>query len=476
MTNNSGGAITGANFGVYVGGGSAATNRVTNTGTIGGTGANGVGVSLGSGGAVNNQSGGTIGGVNVGIQIIGGSAATNTVTNSGSINATGGVGVDLRSGGMANNQNGGTIGGGGAGVYIKGGAGTVTNMGTIGGGVASVIFAGSGANALTLQTGSTLNGNAYGSAASGASNALILQGQGSANNNFTNFNTLTADATGTWSLGGNSLFGTTTVSTGTLSVTGSLTSTTLVIQGSAQLTDAGQVFVNGAVTNSGNLTINGVTMHVAGAGGKFTQLAGGTTTLLNGGVLDPPSIDIRDGVFRGGGSLVGDVSVSGGTLTAGDGPGGSLQVVGDYEQTGGKIVFEIDPGGDGGFLETTLSFDPSFRIGISDTTFVFDFMAGANAQEFIADGLMNLNTFLGLTGGGAFCAELNCGSMLQDISFADNVPGLTITGFDPSTGAIDPTIDALSSPAATPEPSTWVLLATGMFGLGGLRAYRRRKK
>jgi hypothetical protein len=246
------------------------------------------------------------------------------------------------------------------------------------------------------------------------------------------------------------------------------------IQASAQLTDAGQVFVNGAVTNSGNLTINGVMMHVAGAGGKFTQLAGGTTTLLNGGVLDPPSIDIRDGVFRGGGSLVGDVSVSGGTLTAGDGPGGSLQAVGDYEQTGGKIVFEIDPGGDGGLLETTLSFDPSFRIGISDTTFVFDFMAGANAQEFIADGLMNLNTFLGLTGGGAFCAELNCGSMLQDISFADNVPGLTITGFNPTTGAIDPTISAMSE-RAVPEPSTWVLLATGMLDLGGLPAYRRSK-
>ena len=102
-------------------------------------------------------------------------------------------------------------------------------------------------------------------------------------------------------------------------------------------------------------------------------------------------------------------------------------------------------------------------------------MAGANAQEFIADGLMNLDTFLGLTGGGAFCAELNCGSILQDISFADNVPGLTIAGFDPSTGAIDPTIDAVSLRAATPEPSTWVLLATGMLALGGTRAYRRRK-
>ena len=256
-------------------------------------------------------------------------------------------------------------------------------------------------------------------------------------------------------------------------MTGSLTSTTLVIQASAQLTDAGQVFVNGAVTNSGNLTINGVIMHVAGAGGKFTQLAGGTTTLLNGGVLDPASIDISDGVFRGGGSLVGDVSVSGGTLTPGDGPGGSLKVVGDYEQTGGKVVFKIDPGGDGGFRETTLSFDPSFKIGISDTTFVFDFMAGANAQEFIADGLMNLNTFLGLTGGGAFCAELNCGSTLQDISFADNIPGLTITESIPPRGPSIPRLTHCRR-EGTPNPQLGCCSYRDARPRR-LRAHRRRK-
>ena len=309
------------------------------------------------------------------------------------------------------NQSGGTISGVAVGVFV-GGAGTVTNSGTISG-AASVVFAGSGTHTLTLQTGSTLTGAATGSTASGATNALILQGQGTANNNFVNFKTLNAQGSGNWTLGGNSTFGDTMVSSGTLSVTGALTSTTLEIASAGQLNDAGAVTVTGAVTNRGNLTINGVTMRIVSAGGTFTQLAGGTTTLLNGGVLDPSNIVVQNGVFGGSGSMVGDVSITGGTVEAGGGPGGSLKILGNYSQTGGEIVFDIDPNGVGGFLETTLNFDPSFTFGISNTKIVFDFLDGANAQQFVADGLLDLNTFFGLTGDSPFCSELNCGTRLS---------------------------------------------------------------
>ncbi|HXZ16447.1 MAG TPA: hypothetical protein VEH77_10825 [Roseiarcus sp.] len=343
----------------------------------------------------------------------------------------------------------------------------MTNAGTIGGGTASVVFNGSGANTLTLQTGSTLNGAASGSAAQGATNALILQGHGAASNNFLGFNTLTANASGgAWTLAGNSAFGDTTVSSGTLTVTGSLTSKTLEIKSSAQLTDSGAVFVNGAVTNSGNLTINGVTMHVSGAGGTFAQLAGGTTTLLNGGVLDPSQVVVDGGVFGGGGGVIGDVSVNGATVTPGAKPGDSLEVVGDYSQNGGEIAFDIDPNGVGGFLETRLGFEPTDAIDISHAELVFDFSNGANPDTFIADGLFNLDTFFGLSDGGGFCAEVNCGAALQDLSYSSNISGLIISGFDSTTGKV--------SVQPAPEPPAWMLLVTGVLALAGFRLHRRK--
>ena len=179
-------------------------------------------------------------------------------------------------------------------------------------------------------------------------------------------------------------------------MTGTFESATLEIGAGAEFDDAGSVTVRGAVTNAGNLTINGVTMIVVGDGGTYTQQAGGSTTLLIGGKLDPAQIVVNGGDFGGSSTVVGDVAMSGGELQVGAAPGGSLTVEGDYSQTGGEIVFEVDPNGHGGFLETTLVFDPASGIEISDTSIVFDFLNGADAQQFIADDLMNLNTFFAL--------------------------------------------------------------------------------
>jgi uncharacterized protein with beta-barrel porin domain len=76
-----------------------------------------------------------------------------------------------------------------------------------------------------------LNGQAVGSATGGATNKLVLQGSGTANNNFIDFNSLEVQASGTWVWDNNSTIGATAISSGTLAVDGGLTSPVTVNSG-----------------------------------------------------------------------------------------------------------------------------------------------------------------------------------------------------------------------------------------------------
>jgi uncharacterized protein with beta-barrel porin domain len=165
-----------------------------------------------------------------------------------------GAGVYLGKGSSVTNQAGGMISGGQEGVV--GIASMVTNAGTITGSSDSVLFQGTGTNTLTLQTGSVLNGSAVGSTAAGATNALILQGTGTANNMFVHFNTLDVKASGLWVLNGSPTIGATTIDSGTLAIGdaghpgATLTSPVLVNAGGA-LAGTGTVIGNVMVANGG---------------------------------------------------------------------------------------------------------------------------------------------------------------------------------------------------------------------------------
>ena len=65
-----------------------------------------------------------------------------------------------------------------------------------------------------------LNGDAVGSTASGATNNLILKGEGTASNVFQDFHELDVQASGTWVWNNNSTIGATTISSGTFAVDG----------------------------------------------------------------------------------------------------------------------------------------------------------------------------------------------------------------------------------------------------------------
>lgn|GEM_PF-4149256 len=149
FVDNAGSIISDGNFndGVLLGFGGTLINRVTglikgfvsvaaqtnnstveNFGQIGDESVTSTAVGLGAGGTVINHAGSQIIGPSRGISVDGG---TGSITNEGSIVASGARAISMSGGGTVSNNVGGTISGGSRGIFINGGVGIVENTGTI---------------------------------------------------------------------------------------------------------------------------------------------------------------------------------------------------------------------------------------------------------------------------------------------------------------------------------------------------------
>jgi outer membrane autotransporter protein len=287
--NLSGGTVSGTSRGIV-----GRTVSVTgNDGVIEATGANGVAIQATDTVTVANGTG-TIRANNNNADaraIVG--DIVNITANAGKIEATntGGIAITAGSAKVINNT-GGTITGGdlgiragtiditnAAGATISGGnigiqaSGIITNAGTISGGTASVAFTGTGTNTLILKNSAVLIGDAVGNV--GATNKLILQGAGTTNNNFRNFNSLDVqDAL--WNLNGNSDVGTATILGGASLLIGEDAS-----HANARLT--GNVAVNSGATLGGSGTVDG-NVNVLGTLHPGYLTLTGTTLTVTGNV------------------------------------------------------------------------------------------------------------------------------------------------------------------------------------------------
>lgn len=231
--------------------------------------------------------------------------------------------------------------------------------------------------------------------------------------------------------------------------------------------DKGSVIIQGGTFNNGGTFFNstylaidaGATLHT----GSYVQTAG--AGLLNDGTLDPVSIDIMAGTFGGTGALEGDVNVTGGEIDVGGGAPGLLAVDGSYDQSAGKIVFDISETG-GVFAESMLQLDGTDPVDIDHTDIELVFLGGADPGTFAGDGLLNLNTFFTSATGDPFGSDYPLGQVFVEDSFTTNIVGDVITGFDETSGALSLQVGGQAVPD---RASALLLLALGMAALAGGR-------
>src|SRR5471030_2916590 len=248
VTNEQGGSITSAGgAGVQAG----SNVSIINAGTIAATGGNGAGVTIDAPtgpATLLNQKGGSIKSA-AGVAVHAGPNVS--ITNAGSIAAEGangtGVAIDASTGSASlTNEQGGSITSAGGAAVQAGSNVSIYNAGTLSASGAAVRFTGSG-NRLTLDSGSQVSGDLDGG--NGSANALVLQGSGTLSSHTYGFSTLAMQGID-WTVSSSVQAGSSSaIESGTLRLTGALTSPAITVAPGATL--AGTGTLNGALTVQG---------------------------------------------------------------------------------------------------------------------------------------------------------------------------------------------------------------------------------
>jgi uncharacterized protein with beta-barrel porin domain len=228
-----------------------AGTSIINAGSIAATGGNAAAITINAltgAASLTNERGGSIKSA-AGVAVQAGSNVS--IVNAGFIAAEGATGtavaIDASTGSASlTNEQGGSITSAGGAAVQAGSNVSLYNAGTLIGNGAAVSFTGSN-NRLTLDSGSQISGDLDGG--SGSANALVLQGSGTLSSRTYGFSTLAMQGID-WSLSSSVQVGSSSaIESGTLRLTGALTSPAITVAPGATL--AGTGTLNGALTVQG---------------------------------------------------------------------------------------------------------------------------------------------------------------------------------------------------------------------------------
>lgn len=187
----------------------------------------------------------------------------------------------------------------------------------------------------------------------------------------------------------------------------------------------------------------------------------GTLLVQDTSTVTADQIEIGAKGFVGGtGTLIGNV-VNRGVFSPGNSPG-TLHVQGSFaNQTGGRLVLEVESDGQGGFVTDQLVFDAGSAVSLGSVQIEFRFLGATDPNAFQASGGFQIDSFL-RQGNSGLDHEL-----LDGASYSASSGAYQFTSFSFNAGS-----GAVFQAQAVPEPGTWLLWMAGLAAMGGLS--RRR--
>lgn len=194
----------------------------------------------------------------------------------------------------------------------------------------------------------------------------------------------------------------------------------------------------------------------------------GLGTLVVNGTVTTGTLTIgTHGLLGGSGEINADV-VNFGTINPGNSPG-TLTINGDFDNTGGLLVVEIQSLGNGQYAYDQLLFGPGSNVLMGDGSVRFSFVDDTNPLEFLNSGLFDLGTFFKRVDGNGAVEDLDEAQpgLFTQTRFEARSDSFVISRFefDPQGGV---TLDA----SRVPLPASLPLVLLGL-GVMGLRRARR---
>lgn len=265
--------------------------------------------------------------------------------------------------------------------------------------------------------------------------------------------------------------------------------TSLVNAGSVTNTRDNGHFYAQSVTNSGTLAVTGGTLQV-GTSGQGASLVNTSSGVLrvNGGtmVISTPStaalinqgtIDVINGTLSGGtairntssatiqgsGTIVGNITLEGGTLAPGNSGIGTLTVSSGGLRVTGAATFAVDIAGgssDQLLFQYALT---NVDLGNGLLTLSLNLLSAPTADTTY--------TLINISSGDSVISGTFAGLAANGSTLTANYGGSTFTfslNYQPST------VSLTYNPVLVPEPSTYALMSTGI--LIAAVAYRRRRR